>query len=99
VGEALEIMRGFKEAFAEGTLEEQKELVSLMVERIDVDPVGRTAHCHIRKFPAPSCLGTGNLLQVVAGVRDEQQKIVFPPVDIVEIPLVLHGRVLVPAAA
>jgi len=36
---------------------------------------------------------------MVAGVRDEQQKVVFPPVDIVEIPLVARGRVLVPAAA
>jgi hypothetical protein len=52
----------------------------------------------IKKFPAPSCLDTGNLV-LVAGVRDEQQKIVFPPVDIVEIPLVAHGRVLIPATA
>ena len=53
----------------------------------------------IRKFPAPSCLDTGNLLRMVAGVRDEQQKIVFPPVDIIEIPLVARGTVLVPVAA
>lgn len=71
VDEALEIVRGFKEAFAEGTLEEQKELVSLMVEKVDVDPVGKTARCYIRKFPAPSLLGTGNLLQVVAGAGFE----------------------------
>ena len=71
VDEALEIVRGFKEAFAEGTLEEQKELVSLMVEKVDVDPVGRTARVYMRKFPAPSFLGTGNLLQVVAGAGFE----------------------------
>jgi site-specific DNA recombinase len=68
--EALESIRGF-EAFEEGTLEEQKELVSLMVERVDVDPVGRIARVYIRKFPAPSLLGTGNLLQVVAGAGFE----------------------------
>jgi hypothetical protein len=34
-----------------------------------------------------SCLNAGNSV-LVAGVRDEHQKIVFPPVDIVEIPLV-----------
>jgi len=36
--------------------------VSLMVERVDVDPVGKTARCYIREFPAPSLLDTGNLL-------------------------------------
>jgi len=58
----------------------------------------RTTRAHLRKFPAPSLLDAGNLV-LVAGVGDEQQKIVCPPVDIVEIPLVIHGRVLVPAAA
>jgi hypothetical protein len=53
--------------FTEG--EEQKELVSLIVEKVGVDPVGR--NCYIRKFPAPSCLGTGNLLRVVAGAGFE----------------------------
>jgi hypothetical protein len=38
-------------------------------------------------------------LMLCAGVRDKQRKIDFPPVDIVEIPLVLHGWVRVPAAA
>jgi hypothetical protein len=49
------------------------------------------------KFPVPKT--TPGILDLVAGVRDEQQKIVFPPVDIVEIPLVARGRVLVPATA
>jgi DNA invertase Pin-like site-specific DNA recombinase len=99
VDEAMEGIKAFKEDFADGTLEEQKELVSLMVEKVDVDPVGRIARCYIRRFPAPSCLGTGNLLQVVAGAGVEQQKVVFPPVDVVEIPLVARGTVLVPLAA
>jgi len=38
-------------------------------------------------------------LRLVAGVRDKQQQIVFPPIDIVEIPLVARGKVLVPLAA
>jgi len=92
-------MREFDGIFAEGSLEEQKELMSVMVEKVDVDPVGRTARCYIRKFPAPSCLDTGNRSRLVAGVRDEQQKVVFPPIDVVEIPLVARGTVLVPLAA
>jgi hypothetical protein len=32
-------------------------------------------------------------------VRDVQRKIDFPPVDIIEIPLVARGTVLVPLAA
>jgi len=44
---------------------------SLMVEKVDVDPVGRVARCYIRKFPAPSCLDTGNLLRMVAGAGFE----------------------------
>ena len=71
VEEALKSIREFEEVFEEGTLEENKELVSLMVERVDVDPVGNTARCYIRKFPAPSLLDTGNLLQVVAGAGFE----------------------------
>jgi len=71
-----------------------------MVERIDVDPVGRIARAYIRKFPAPSGLNAGKLsIGFIAGVGDAELQIVFPPVDIVEIPLVIHGRVLVPAAA
>ena len=46
VDEALQTIRGLKEAFAEGSLGEQKELVSLMVEKIDVDPVGKTARAY-----------------------------------------------------
>jgi len=71
VEEALRSIREFDEVFAEGTLEEQKELLALMVERVDVDPVGRTARAYIRKIPAPSLLGAGNLLQVVAGAGFE----------------------------
>lgn len=71
VDEALESIRGLSELLAEGSLEEKKELVALMVEKVDVDPVGRTARVYMRKFPAPSCLGTGNLLQVVAGAGFE----------------------------
>jgi hypothetical protein len=62
VAEALKSIREFEGVFEEGTLAEKKELVSLMVERVDVDPVGKTARCYIREFPAPSLLDTGNLL-------------------------------------
>ncbi len=71
VEEALQSIREFEEVFDEGTLEEQKELVALMVERVDVDPVGKIARCRIRKFPAPTCVDTGNLLRVVAGAGFE----------------------------
>jgi len=80
-----------------GRRKRRRSFVALMVEKVDFDPVGRSAH--MRKFPAPSCLDTGNPLGLVAGVGDEQQKIAFPPVDIVEIPLVVRGTVLVPLAA
>jgi len=50
-----------------------------------------------RKSPAPR--GTGDSVFLVAGVRDKQRKIDFPPVDIIEIPLVARGTVLVPLAA
>jgi hypothetical protein len=66
---------------------------------VDVDPVRQATCRYIRRFPEPSSLGTGNPLRLVAGVRDKQQQIVFPPIDIVEIPLVARGKVLVPLAA
>jgi len=34
---------------------------SLMVEKVDVDLVGRIVRCYIRKFPAPSDLDAGKL--------------------------------------
>jgi hypothetical protein len=42
-------------------LEQKKELFASMVEKLDVDRVGKIARAYTRKFPAPSCLGTGNL--------------------------------------
>jgi hypothetical protein len=96
---APDLIVGVPALVNEGTPEEKKEFIRLVVEEIKLDAEKRVAACRTKKFPAPNVLDAGNLLRVVAGVRDEQQKIVFPPVDIVEIPLVLHGRVLVPAAA
>jgi hypothetical protein len=53
----------------------------------------------IKKFPAPETLSTGNsAFQMVAGARREHQKIPFPPVDVVEIPLERRENVLVPVA-
>ena len=98
--EVIECIQQFDEVFEEGTIQEQKEFVSLFVEKIEVDPKKRRARVHIRQFPAPSSLDTGKLsIDVVAGARDEHQKIAFPPVDVVEIPLIRRGNVLVPVAA
>jgi hypothetical protein len=58
------------------------------------------ARCRIKKFPAPSDLDAGKLsFKLVAGARDAKLQIVFPPVEVVEIPLVTRGTVLVPVAA
>jgi hypothetical protein len=74
--------------------------VGLFLDGIEVDPQKRIAQVRIKKFPAPSVFGTGNhLLGLVAGARTEPQKTPFPPIEVVEIPLVAHGTVLVPAAA
>ncbi|MEE9270121.1 MAG: hypothetical protein V3V49_07655, partial [Candidatus Krumholzibacteria bacterium] len=71
VRDAIECIRGFDEVFAEGTREERKELVSLFVEKIEVNPKERIARVRIRKFPAPNSLDTGNLLVLVAGAGFE----------------------------
>ena len=43
---------------------------------------------------------TGNsAFEMVAGARSEHQKIPFPPVDVVEIPLERQGNILVPVVA
>ena len=58
--------------FAEGTRQEQKEFVSLFVERIEVDPRKRRARLRIRKFPAAHAMTTGNsAFEMVAGAGFE----------------------------
>jgi site-specific DNA recombinase len=99
VRDVIENIRRFDELFAEGTCEEQKELVSLFVEGIEVDPKEGRARVRIKRFPASKSIDAGNLLVLVAGARSEHQKIPFPPVDVVEIPLERRGNVLVPVAA
>lgn len=56
-------------------------------------------HASIKKNPGLEFASVPGFFVLVAGVRDEQQKVVFPPVDVIEIPLVARGRVLVPASA
>ncbi len=98
--EMLPLIREFDPVFAEGTVEEQKEFIVCFVEGIEVDPKERIARVRIRKFPAPETLDAGKLsFAVVAGARCKHQKIAFPPLDVIEIPLVHRGSVLVPAAA
>ncbi|MCH7728972.1 MAG: hypothetical protein IH991_21185 [Planctomycetes bacterium] len=100
VDELLGLIREFDGVFAEGTIEEQKEFIGLFVEGIEVDPKERIARVRIRKFPAPESLDTGKLsFGVVAGTRVEHQKIVFPPVDMIELRLERRGNILVPVAA
>ena len=65
----------------------------LFVEKIEVVPKEKRARVHIRQFPAPQSLDTGNcLLVLVAGARSDHQKKPFPPVDVVEVALVCKGR-------
>ena len=80
---ALLALQDSQAVFNEGTPEEKEEFIRLFVE---LDAEKRVAVCRIKKFPAPSCLDAGKLsLKLVAGMRDEQQQIVFPPVDAIEI--------------
>ncbi|MEE9271213.1 MAG: recombinase family protein [Candidatus Krumholzibacteria bacterium] len=98
--EVIECIQQFDEVFEEGTIQEQKEFVSLFVEKVEVDPKERRARVHIRQFPAPSSLDTGKVsIDVVAGARCEHQKTPFPPVDVVEVAFVRKGSTLVPVAA
>jgi hypothetical protein len=100
VDDAITAIREFDDVFREGSLEEKKEFVGLFLDGIEVDPKKRIAQVRIKKFPAPTVFGTGNhLLAVVAGARAEPQKTPFPPIQVVEIPLVAKGNILVPAAA
>ena len=98
--EVIECIQHFDEIFEEGTIQEQKEFVSLFVEKVEVNPKKRTAKVHIRQFPAPGSLDTGKLsIGVVAGTRCVHQKTPFPPVDVVEVAFVRKGSVLVPKVA
>lgn len=96
IRDVIESIRKFDEVFAEGTRQEQKEFVSLFVERIEVDPRKRRARLRIRKFPAPSSLDTGNLLVLVAGARYKARKQIMPPVDVLVLEFVNQGTALVP---
>ncbi len=100
VDDAIACIRAFEEVFSEGTLLERKEFVRLFVERIELDVEEKRALLHIKRFPAPSSLDTGNrLLVLVAGARYEQEKKLFPPIDLVEMPLDSRGTTLIPMAA
>ena len=70
--EIVEAMSGFEALFEEGTLEEQKEFIRLFVEKIELNAEEKRAVVHIRRFPAPASLVTGNSsFQMVAGVGFE----------------------------
>ena len=72
VDDILRDIRRFDGVFDHGTIEEQKDFVNLFVERIEVDPKEGRARVHIRQFPAPASLVTGNVsFDVVAGVGFE----------------------------
>jgi hypothetical protein len=59
--EIVAMIKGFRNLFAAGTLEEQKEFIRLFIEDIKLDGEKREAIVRIRKFPAPNGSGTGNL--------------------------------------
>lgn len=100
VDSIVRCLKDFDEIVSEGTPEERKEFVRLFVEGIELDGKKGKAVARIKKFPAPKDLDTGKLsFGLVAGARSEHQKIPFPPVDVVEIPLERRGNVLVPVAA
>ncbi|HEX5130913.1 MAG TPA: hypothetical protein VFX92_00350 [Candidatus Krumholzibacteria bacterium] len=62
VDEIAAQLQDFPAVFAEGTPEEKKEFIRLFVEGIELDVEKSVARCRIKKFPAPSQIGTGNLL-------------------------------------
>ena len=96
-GEILDSLGAFEDIFSEGTLEEKKEFIRLFVEKIEMDTEGNKAKLHIKRFPAPSGLATGNSpLKVVAGAPYDQEKRLFPLVEVVEIDLRCQGKHSVP---
>jgi hypothetical protein len=92
-------VQDFRRNAEEGMPQEHSEFVRLFVEGIELDAREGKAAARIKKFPAPKWIDAGNLLVLVAGARSEHQKILFPPVDVVEIPLERRGNVLVPVVA
>ena len=88
IDEIITSIRQFDEIFKEGTNREKKEFIHQFVDKIELNPEEKRALVHIKRFPAPSSMATGNLsFALVAGARYDHQKEVFPPVEVVEVDL------------
>lgn len=64
--------RGHVKVFQEGAPKEKKDFIRFFIDKIDLDPVKKTALIYIRKFPATAAAGN-HLLRLVAGAGIEQQ--------------------------
>ncbi len=63
--------RGFEDLAPHGTLEERKEFVGLLVDRIELDPDRRVGEVYMKKFLLPAN-GSGDApFELVAGARYE----------------------------
>ena len=67
----VESVRRFPEVFKEGTTEERREFVQLLIERLVLNAGEKKALVHIRRFPAAAALPGMLLLVLVAGVGFE----------------------------
>ena len=67
----VDSVRRFPEVFKEGTTEERREFVQLLIERVVLNAGEKKALVHIRRFPAAAALPGMLLLVLVAGVGFE----------------------------
>jgi hypothetical protein len=72
IDDILASIHQFDEIFKEGTNREKKEFIRQFVHKIELDPEEKRALIHMRKFPAPKSIDTGNLsIELVAGAGFE----------------------------
>ena len=84
--------------FPYGKIEEQKELIGLFVDKIELDPDKRVGKVYMKRFPMPKG-DTGKSFGLVAGARYTHQKRNFPPIDVIDIQFEYQGSALVPVGA
>jgi hypothetical protein len=69
--EIMAAVSGFDGLFEHGTIQERKEFIGPLVEKIELDPDRRVGRAYIKKFPMPSH-GTGkSSFKMVAGAGFE----------------------------
>jgi DNA invertase Pin-like site-specific DNA recombinase len=62
-------VRGFKDLFPYGALEEQKEFIRLFVDGIELDPDRRAGKAYVKRFPVPKGGAEKPLLVCTSGAR------------------------------